>query len=172
MLDLTNNKKWVKQRQQQKKLYSSVFPGNVSFPSSRQGTWSRLSASSSTVGYHEPKITRLLSDPQLPGKTRLEIRHPRMTKSAITGTVRKSEKRSGSDGKPFKGYLSESHNAQTRQTQPSVREKSACSKTESEMSNFGLGVFLRLDIMEKGKIVVNYARTKFLVVFFHVIFPT
>ena len=75
-----------------------------------------------------------------------------MVKSAFTKRAR-TELKSGNDCKQDQAY----DISRTRHLQlGSDRGKSAYSKTDSELSKFGAGVFLRLDIIGKGEIAVPY----------------
>jgi hypothetical protein len=140
LLDLTQRKKWVNLRRNQKKLCSSEFPETSSTPYSRQGTYSRLSGLSNVTGYNQRMIPRTFSQPQPPPTE--EHVQPRLVKSAHCCTVTQRRENVVKELK--------------RASYPCTsQERRANSRIQFEQTKAGVGVFLSLDIIEKGQSAVS-----------------
>jgi hypothetical protein len=137
----------MKLRRNQKKLCNFEFPEVSSTPYSCYGAHSRFSEisniSNMTAGDNEKSIPRTFSQPHAQSTT--EHVKPRLVKSAecctttqIQGNVTKKKKRA-------------SYPCSAQET----RDRSAVSKTESDQKKIGVGVFLSLDVIEKGQSAVR-----------------
>lgn len=147
LLDLTHSKKWMRLRRNQKKLCHTEFPETSSnTPFSRQGAFSRASSiSNQTAGCKERRIARTFSQPHPPHNTG-HIK-PRLVKSAQVGAL--TQKRESVATSELKKAVSHCSSQESR-------SKSAFSRVESELhTKLGVGVFLILDIIEKGKSLVS-----------------
>ena len=114
----------------------------MSTQNSRRGAFSRLSEISSTTGYNESSIRRTVSQPQPPPTRQVP---PRLVRSAHCYTV--TQRRENDVNKlkraSYPCSLPESCNG------------SAIPKVESEQSKVGVGVFLSVDVIEKGQSAVS-----------------
>ena len=144
LLDLTQSQKWVKLRRKQKKLCHSEFPETDSTSYSRQGAYSRLSAISNTTGCTERRIPRTFSQPQTLSKAQERVQL-RLVKSAHCCTVTREN------------FVKELKRASYPSSTQESRERSAISKIESKQTKIdtGVGVFLSLDVIEKGQFAVR-----------------
>ena len=130
-------------RRNQKRLCHLEFPETTSTVYSRQGAFSRLSGMSNTTGFNENWIRRTRSQPQPPPTT--ERVQPRLVKSAHCSTV---TQRRESDVQKLK-------RAPYPNSLPESRNRSPISTIESEQKKVGVGVFLSLDVIEKGQSAVS-----------------
>lgn len=138
LLDLTQRKKYIRLRRSQKTLFHTEFPETNSTSYSRQGAYSRPSALSNTTG-HESRIPRAFSHLQPTPTT--ELVQPRLVKSEHCCVTRRQE----NSGKLLK-----------RASYPcSSYDRNCYSKMESEQTKVGVGVFLSVDVIEKGQSAVS-----------------
>jgi hypothetical protein len=135
----------MKLRRNQKKLCNFEFPEVYSTPYSCYGAHSRFSEisniSNMTAEDNEKSIPRTFSQPHAQSTT--EHVKPRLVKSAECCTTTQMR------GNVTKKRASYPCSAQE------TRDRSAVSKTESDQKKIGVGVFLSLDVIEKGQSAVR-----------------
>lgn len=112
----------------------------MSTQNSRRGAFSRLSEISATTGYNESTIRRTVSQPQPPPTARQVP--PRLVRSAHCYTVTQND-------------VNKLKRASYPCSLPESCNGSAIPKVESEQSKVGVGVFLSVDVIEKGQSAVS-----------------
>ena len=146
----------MKLRRNQKKLCNYEFPEINSTPYSHHGAHLRLSGLSNMIaGLDERRIPRTFSQPHAPPKA--EHVQPRLVKSAQCCTATQNPENA------IKKMKRASYPSSAQEN----RERSPVS--ESDQRKVGVGVFLSLDVIEKGQSAV---RVKTCLVFTEIYYHT